>query len=289
MQETNKQVEDAAAVAAAAVEAGVNVEEATELGSGKARVVVVKPGSSEQPPTGGGWSVMDGKPVKDPEGEYTFSQALKVASLEKGKTDNEPISILKWLKQEGILGGGKGDEFMGTFMKQLALQSVDSIVKPRSPGDSSGVEALRADMKTLRDELRIATDPVESAKRVKGMYDTFTSLGLIPESNEGTSLEQTRETHRYNERMEELKTDRSYKEKLGDAISELPERVGRGLAGQIMEGAEASGSSGEVAYIICTEEGCGTKIPITPGAPQATCPKCGTIYSATGTVETKQE
>lgn len=287
--ETNKMVEDAAAVAAAAAEAGVDVDEATDLGAGKKRVVVVKPGSSERTPTEGGWSVLDGKPVRDPDGEYTFSQALKVASLEKGKTDNEPLSILKWLKQEGILGGGKGDEFMGTFMKQLALQSVENIVKPPSSGDSSSIEALRADLKTLKDELTVATDPVESAKRVKGMYDTFTSLGLIPERAEGASLEVTKENHRHQEKIEEIQTDRAYKEKLGEVISELPERIGRGLAGQIMEGEETEGGKGSLDYIICSEEGCGTKIPITSGASQATCPKCGTIYSATGSVETKQE
>jgi len=289
MENTEQRVEDAAEVAAEAARAGVDVEEAKDLGAGKKRVVVIKPESGKEAPTEGGWSVESGKPVKDPEGEYTFAQALKVASLEKAKTNNDSISILKWLKDEGLFGGGKGDEFMSTFMKQLAQQSVDSIVKPPSSGESSSIEGLRTDMKTLKDELRIATDPVQSAKRVKDIYDTFNSLGLIPQPTEGGSLEVTKETHRHDEKMEEIRTERAYKDKLGEVMSELPERIGRGLAGQIIEGEEAGRSSGELQYIICTEEDCGTKIPITPGASQSTCPKCGTVYRPTGTVEAERE
>ena len=296
METSEKKIEDAAEVAAEAASAGVDPEQAKDLGAGKKKVVVIKPEGGKEASTEGGWSVVDGKPVKDPEGEYSFSQALKVASIERGKTGNESTSILKWLKEEGLLAGSKGDEFMNTFMKELAQKSVDSIVKSPGSGGSSDVEALRSDLNSLRVELKTATDPVESANRVKSMYESWKTIGLIKEPEtpiyEGEPLEVVKEKHRHDEKIEELKADREYKQELTKIASELPERVGRGIGGQISEEEESRGHSGDggLESFICPEEGCGARIYITPETGgQVTCPKCKSIYSRTGSVETKEE
>lgn len=145
-------------------------------------------------------------------------------------------------------------------------------------------------MKGLRGELAEATDPVAAANRVKGMYESFKSVGLISEPRGGTSLEQLKEEHHHDEKMEEIKIDRDWKRETAKTLSELPERVGKGLASQVFSEEEEShgGGGGELEHITCQEEGCGTKIYITPDTgSQVTCPKCGVIYSRKGTGETK--
>ena len=289
METTQKKVEDAAEVAAEAVSAGVDTKDAKELASGKKKVVVVK-SKAEDVPTGqeakGGWSVLNGKPVKDPEGEYTFLQALKVCELERPKeTGNSPIPILDWAEKKGLLGPGKSDEFMSSFMTQLAKQSVDNIVKPTSTSHSSDTDALRAEMRELREQVRLATDPVESAKRVKELYTTYQGLGLIQTGGGEESLDSLKEKHRHMERMDELQTERTYKESIATSLGDVVERAGRGFAHQMLEeggGAEEPGGAA-LEYFACTHklEGgqlCGARILMPPGATEYTCPKCNTIY-----------
>lgn len=289
METTQKKVEDAAEVAAEAVSAGVDTEHAKELASGKKKVVVVRP-KAEDASTGqeakGGWSVLNGKPVKDPEGEYTFLQALKVCELERPKeTGNSPIAILEWAEKKGLLGPGKSDEFMSSFMTQLAKQSVDNIVKPAPVSHTGDTDTgLRAEMKEMREQIRLASDPVESAKRVKELYTTFQGLGLIQTGGGGESIETLKEKHRHDEKMHELGTERNYKEGIVTALGDIVERAGRGAAHQYLEEGGAEEPAGaKLDYFTCTEklEGgqlCGATISMPPGAPQFTCPKCNALY-----------
>jgi len=167
-------------------------------------------------------------------------------------------------------------------------------VTPAAPPATSIKELVEA-LKTL-DELRgsdkTLTEPKQQAEQTRVYYETLKSIGAIKEPEttsptyQGEPLEVIQEKHRHEEKLEELKTERVYKEKLGEVISDLPERVGRGIAGQITE--EEEEHSGGLEYITCIEEGCGTKIYITPETKATvTCPKCGSVYSRKGTVETK--
>ncbi len=288
MEDTEKKIQDAAEVAAEAASAGVEPEDATALGTGKAKVVIIKPKSGgEIPEEGkGGWSVIDGKPVKDTEGEYTFNQALKVAAVEKAKGSNDPLAIFKWMKEEGLLTGGKGDDFMSKFMAELAHKSVESLVggKPGS-GEASVAETLRSEMADLRRELRDATDPVASARRVKEVFDGFKGMGLIPEpSPGGASIDELKVKYGHVEKMEELRADREHKERLVDITADLPERIGRGIGEDIRRsrGKERSPSrspSSTLDKIKCEE--CGTEFVVPPEAMEkgvAICPKCGETY-----------
>lgn len=283
MEGADKRVQDAAEVAAEAASAGVNPEDATDLGTGKAKVVVIKPetGGGEASDEGKkGWSVVDGKPVKDPEGEYTFSQALKVAAIEKAKGSNDPLAIFKWMKQEGLLTGSKGDDYMSQFTAELAHRSVEGIVGNKSGSSSSdAVEALRSEMATLRQELRTATDPIESAKRVRGVYDSLKAAGIIPEpSTGGTSIEDLREAHRHEERLEEIRADREHKERLAGIADDMSERVGHGIAQDIRHGGAGVKSRGSnLPTVHCSD--CNTDFPVAPEAKEATCPKCGAVYA----------
>lgn len=283
MEDTEKKVEDAAEVAAQAASAGVEPEQATDLGTGKAKVVVIKPGGGGGEPIGegkGGWAVIDGKPVKDPEGEYTFNQALKVAAVEKAKGSSDPLAVFKWMKEEGLLTGPKGDEYMSKFTAELAHKSVESLVGNKS--GSSDIEALRSDLGTqinsLRQELREATDPVAAARRVKDVYDSFKSVGLITQGTSGKSDAE----FKHDERMEEIKADREHNDRLTDLAEKATKNIGRGIGEDMRRGHEGRPrTTTTLEEIICEE--CGTKFPVSPEAQEkgeATCPKCGQPYRA---------
>jgi len=218
MEDTEKKVEDAAATAAAAANAGVNPEDATALGTGKAKVVVIKPGGGggETSEEGkGGWSVIDGKPMKDPEGEYSFNQALKVAAVEKAKGSSDPLAIFKWMQEQGLLTGKKGDEYMSKFTAELAHRSVDDLVGGKHNSSDDAIASLRSEIVTLRQELRTATDPVESANRVKAVYDSFKGVGLItePSTGGGVALDETKEKYRHEEKMDEIRANRDHNDR----------------------------------------------------------------------------
>ena len=105
---------------------------------------------------------------------------------------------------------------------------------------------------------------------------------------DGKSLDVMREEHRHNEKIEEIKDQRQYHQELTKIASDIPERIGRGIAGHIGEeeiGRGSRGSGGGLDSITCTEEGCGTKIYITPETgSQVVCPRCGTVYTRKGEV-----
>lgn len=103
----------------------------------------------------------------------------------------------------------------------------------------------------------------------------------------GEPLEIVKEKNRHNEKMEEIKTDKDYKERITDIAAEIPERIGHGIGGQFVErGEDVGDSGGGLESITCGEDGCGTTIYITPETgPQVICPKCKAIYQRGNTVQ----
>jgi len=286
MEGTEKRIEDAAEVAAEAAAAGVSPQDAKALGTGVTRVAVIKPVvAGEKTEEGkGGWAVIDGKPVKDPEGEYSFNQALKVAAVEKAKGSSDPLAIFKWMQEQGLLTGGKGDDFMNQFTAELAHRSVESIVgKPGSSSDNDAIGAVRAEMATLRQELRIATDPVESARRVRQVYDSLKGAGFIPEPSTGgggTTLDELKETHHHEEKMGEISVTRDHNERLTELASSIPDRIGQGIGEDMRRhrGGPKGSPNSNLDKIKCE---CGTEFVVPPEAMEkgeAICPKCGQTY-----------
>lgn len=176
-----------------------------------------------------------------------------------------------------------------------ALKALDELRGERGGELKEVLEKLAAKVEAVGN--RPPADPVamaqQQAQAIKSTYDALTTLGIIKEpvvtTSDGKSLEVVKEEHRHDEKMEEIHADREYKKDLTEIASEIPERVGRGIGGQFSEEEGSSGGGGgELEYITCQEEGCGAKIYITPTTgSQVTCPKCSTVYSRKGTVETK--
>lgn len=128
-------------------------------------------------------------------------------------------------------------------------------------------------------------DPITYYKQQAEGLKTFCDIlgiplpGTVKSTGNGSNIEELKEKNRHDEKMEEVKTEREYKQGLVEAVSGIPENLGRGAAHHWRESG-TSGSAGNDGFDIykCTD--CGTDIPITPktGA-KVKCPKCGAIWS----------
>lgn len=274
MEDNQKKVEDAAHVAAEAASAGVGTEEAAGLGSGKSRLVIVKPEAGATPAPeekGGGWIVLGGVPMRDPEGDYTFGQALKVAQLTAPKassSDNKKsLSLAEELAEA----------------KQM-LEALGVNVGP-PPAPASAPRSLKqevAEAMALLQSLGVNVKTNEQAplkEQVAEAKSLLEGLGLsvgVP----GTSVEERRANFQHEEKMEELKTDRQYKEGLVGGIADLTESIGMGAGREILKGGSvgSQGNPGELETLTCGK--CGAKIYITPETKtRVQCPKCGEVYT----------
>jgi len=269
MGDTEKKIKDAADVAAQAASVGVDPGEATSLGIGKSRVVVIMPGGGDDETREGkgGWSVLNAKPIRDPEGEYTFSQALKVAQLEVPRIPSDNKKSL-------------GEELADAKQKLEAIGikvGAPVVSPPRSLKDevAEAVELLRA--------LGIHVGTSQQAplkEQVTEAKSLLEGLGLSI-GTQGESLESIREKHHHEERMDEIKADREHKARLADVADDMSERVGHGIADEMRHGhAGVKPGGSNLPTVHCDD--CNIDFPVSPEATTATCPKCGTAYKRNG-------
>ena len=277
---TEKKVEDAAAVAAEAAGAGVTPEDATNLATDKTRVVVIKP---ETPAAGpgqeekGGWEVLNGKPIRDPEGDYTFSQALKVAQLEIPRT---PTNDNRKTLAEELTEAKQKLEALGIYVGAPPPPPAGA----GAPGTTKSLKEEVTEAMALLQSLGLKVKTNEQAplkEQVAEAKALLESLGLgvgVP----GESLESIREKHHHQERMEEIKADGEYKQGMVDAVSDITERVGMGAGRELRAGLSGGQKSGPgtLETLIC--EKCKTTIYITPETgTRVECPnpRCREVYT----------
>ncbi len=93
------------------------------------------------------------------------------------------------------------------------------------------------------------------------------------------SIEMVKEDNRHLEEVERLKIDKEHKNSIAQTLASIPEKIGKGLASQVMEsgGAEetvtgAAARTAEMESFQCPE--CKTEFSIPAGALQITCPNC---------------
>ena len=101
----------------------------------------------------------------------------------------------------------------------------------------------------------------------------------------GEPLEVVKEKNRHAERLEEISTDRDYKEKLVSVVEEIPVSLGKGWGAEnrLRQGQGGSSSSTpakeSVTSFQCHNQKCKATIFIPPNPPaQLKCAKCGMIY-----------
>jgi DNA-directed RNA polymerase subunit M/transcription elongation factor TFIIS len=118
---------------------------------------------------------------------------------------------------------------------------------------------------------------------IKGVIEEISMdrpILIEPENDAGAkSIEMVKEENRHAEEIERLKTDKEHKNSIANTLASIPEKIGRGLAGEIAGGGEidvpsqAPGAkTAEQEQFTCPE--CKTEFMIPAGALQFTCPNC---------------
>ena len=113
---------------------------------------------------------------------------------------------------------------------------------------------------------------------------------LEPKPAEGEPLDVVRERNRHAEKMETIKTERDFKQKLGEAVEEIPVNLGKGWASENASRRRqdsqppSSTEKGSVSSFPCKK--CGATIFVPPDIPeQIKCSKCGQVYQSQETPE----
>jgi hypothetical protein len=240
------------------------------------------------------------KPRTDAESEVTKDKiaATAITLLEKGVPSNVVGEYLKSGLSQGIpvaLGGINGGQ------QGLQLSDIKTIMEMMKGEKGSDPELKQLLLKMDERLARVEGErrPVEREPQTWVVVNPDGSVQRL-QSNEpivikppvpaasGESVEMVKEKNRHDEELQKIENDKAYKNQIASTLAELPERIGSGLAGRMMEqeggGAPAEKStSTRMEYLACTGEvegkPCGFNIPIPPNAgTQIECPRCHTIY-----------
>ena len=275
---------EVAEIAATAVANGVSSEEAKSLATGKSKVIVVnqnKPQEITATPVTGGWSVLSGKPIKDPEGEYTFMQALKVAELDK-KPVTETTSDLKELVNEIRSSNRERQEAIYREMSETNKAILEKLSKP--PEDTSRVRSIPIN-EVPRRSPRVIRDTGNGAPEIIKLEDD--DLYYVPRNDtEHNNIEM----EKIKLERERLSLDKEHREKtrviLTDAVGSVIETGAAIASGMIGDKDSRSNVSQRsikqnenIVYFRCETPDCGFDIPVPNGAKRVVCPKCGTSYT----------
>jgi DNA-directed RNA polymerase subunit RPC12/RpoP len=282
-----QRIDEAAEVTAAAVENGVPADQARALGTGKAKVVIVGKPLAAQPSEvnpNGGWLVIGGQPMKDPDGPYTFIQALQVAALNSkpAETANSEIKALV-------------DELKNQSRQQQE-NNMKAIV--------DSVKVLTDEVKTMKATpvARPAENPATRQRATIFIQDPNNPANVItkvlepgdvhfipasPKPPTGQSLEEKRLELEHEARMAEINQgkDKAAEEKM--AKQETRAMIGKAIEQISTVGAaiisEATGKKSAVneqpaakanlVYLRCGS--CGFSVPVPADQPEGNCPKCG--------------
>jgi len=175
-----------------------------------------------------------------------------------------------------VIGKKEGDEL------KSVIASLDKKVDDLAKGGGGG----RGEVAKPIDPVSFATQQAEAVMAWNEAIRALTPKPAVVSAT-GESLEIVKEKNRHEEKLEEIKGDKEYKQSITEIASEIPERIGRGVAGQLRGEGEGSVAAG-LEHVLC--EDCGTKIYITPETGNTlTCPKCKATYQKGGTVESKTE
>ena len=214
-----------------------------------------------------GWTVVGGKPFKTEEGEMTLLEAIQVAALErKEEGDPEIKALLKVLAQKDI---DAKDAQLKAIVDQNKIL-VEHLTNPAKGGSTSGVKT------------KIFTLDSKSETGYKEtVFEPGDTIILPPPPREGKSVEELKEENRHAEEKERIDNEKTYKTNIANTLASIPEKIGRGLAGSIVE-AGNKGAINPVADTVARTAAqedfkcpdCGNVFKIPEGAEKITCPYC---------------
>lgn len=227
------------------------------------------------------WTVIDGRPIEDPEGEYrTFAQALRVAALDRLGQDTKRWTVLDDKPIEDPKGefDSFADAYKAAYLSILKKQKVIETPKQENPEQ---LKVLVARMDSLDKQLALALNPIETLKRANAIREELTSAGFISPSSPGNSLEDNlaieKEKNRHAEEMRKLDTEENFKKSISNTFADMPKNFGKGVSEKIMKNIGASPANDGMEHINC--EKCGAPIVVPPGTVAFKCPKCNVLLA----------
>lgn len=180
----------------------------------------------------------------------------------------------------------------------LTLTDVLSLVD-RLTNQNKSDSDLTETLKLMREEIRslksanvpaALADPLSQLEQTINLVKRLREVGIIQEPSPaatatGEPIEVTREKNRHAEKMEEIQIEKTHKESIADALLQIPEALGAGLAERAASTASvaqqrapgAIASTSTMRYYDCGN--CRTLIPMQPDDTSVTCPKCGAVWT----------
>ncbi len=233
------------------------------------------------------WTVVEGRPVESAEGEFrTFAQALQVAASERSGQDVKKWTIIDDKPIEDP--DGEYPSFAAAYkVAYLGILKKEKVAETVNQGNSEQMRLMTSRMHALHKQLALALNPIETLKRAKAIKEDLEASGFVSPSLPGGSpennVEFVKEKNRHEEEMKKADADREYKLGLVGNLSNLEETIGKGIGHDIRERAKSRSQSGPsesdgFEHLKCAD--CGTNITITPKTGERVpCPKCGAIWS----------
>lgn len=98
----------------------------------------------------------------------------------------------------------------------------------------------------------------------------------------GEPIEVVKEKNRHQEEMARLEAEKKYNDQKAELLASIPEKIGRGLAGQIADkggGGDAVANEQKMEIFKCQNLECGKEFQIPRDALKIQCPYCKDIYN----------
>ena len=223
------------------------------------------------------WTVINGKPMKDPDGEYdTFLQAMKVCELER-KEQGKEKGLLEVLLTSGLIGGKSNNDTFQLEMNKLMFGLITAMFtnQGKSP-DGAVTQALQRKIESLEKEAAESRDPAAAAARLSSTLDVFRQMGFIPPPrDENISVDKLREDNRHAEEMRKLDAENEFKQSLGRAVESIPVSLGEGI-GHAMSGKRDQPRPAQTSpNVQCPK--CRTAFYVPAEMTSIKCPQCGVV------------
>ncbi len=179
------------------------------------------------------------------------------------------------------LGGGAPQQPMGVKeIIELVATLSELGAKNDKGGDKTELMAMEMRftnaMNEVKSLIKPPPNPIEQVQATLAVVEAFKQMGIINNggSESARSIEEMKEKHRHDEAMANLDMERKHKEKMGDIVSSIPERIGIGVARHMRNQPDNS----EIQSFKC--EKCGSPIYITQETGNSIkCPGCKVVYT----------
>ena len=222
---------------------------------------------AENPGSKLGWSVIGGKAVKVPDGDMTLSEALQVAAQEhREEGDPELKALVKQLAQKDL-------DAKDAVMKSIVDGNKAIIERLTHPVNAGSPPAAGVKTKIYTPDPKSPTGYKESTFEPG---DTVFVPPPPPQGDRGVNVAELTENNRHTEELARIKETADHHGKIAESLAKGVESIAT-VGAQLASGGKVAPAPAQSAleYEKCT---CGFNIPHKPGALTFNCPQCGRNY-----------